>query len=88
MSIVTILILGLVAKWILSSWPRGSDLGGEIALRDAELRRLRDEVDVLQSEVRRLGEEQSFMVRLLSPGTVPKAEAAVVPPHDSNPENP
>ena len=63
--ILTILVAGLVARWV-AAWPGGD--GHALAARDAQIRRLRDEMDTLQSEVRRLSEEQSFMVRLLSKG--------------------
>jgi hypothetical protein len=64
--ILTILVAGLVARWVATAFQGGD--GMELAGRDAQIRRLRDEMDALQSEVRRLSEEQSFMVRLLSAG--------------------
>ena len=64
--LLTILVAGLVARWVVSAWPGGD--GHELAGRDAQIRRLREEMDTLQSEVRRLSEEQSFMMRLLTAG--------------------
>jgi hypothetical protein len=65
--LLIIVVAGLVARWVVTAWRGGGD-GLELAARDAQIRRLRDEMDALQSEVRRLSEEQSFMVRLLSAG--------------------
>ena len=60
---------------------------------DPEVARLRDEVDVLSGEVRRLTEAHTFMLRLLAEGGTPSAlppGAADVPsPNDRpNPEMP
>ena len=89
--LIYILVAGLVAKWIITAWQSGGGTEGhEIAARDAQIKRLREEMDGLQAEVRRLAEEQSFMVRLLSEGT-PAREAALPAPDaplQSNPEMP
>lgn len=84
--ILMLLVAGLVARWVVSAWPGGDGL--ELAARDAQLRRLRDEMDALQSEVRRLSEEQSFMVRLLSAGEGRPAGALAPPPSEPEPETP
>lgn len=85
-----ILVLGLVAKWVITAWQGSSGDGYELAARDAQIKRLREEMDGLHAEVRRLAEEQSFMVRLLSDGA--PAREAVLPapqtPLQSNPEMP
>jgi hypothetical protein len=89
LALLYILVAGLVARWVITAWQGGGD-GYELASRDAQIKRLRDEVDGLNAEVRRLGEEQSFMVRLLSEGT-PAREAALPAPQaplQSNPEMP
>lgn len=87
-TIALILAVGLVARWLIEAARGGSD-GRLLASRDAQIQRLREEVDVLTSEVRRLGEEQSFMVKLLSEGAK-RGEALPppgVPPPTRNPEN-
>jgi hypothetical protein len=88
--LIYILVLGLVARWVVASWQGGMQRG-EIAARDAQLRRLREEVDTLHSEVRRLADEHSFMVRLLTEGDrsrrdLPPREHS--PDPDPNPETP
>ena len=91
MALLYILVAGLVARWVITAVQSSSGGDGhELASRDAQIQRLREEVDGLQSEVRRLAEEQSFMVRLLSEGQKP-AEAALPAPEqaqDSNLEMP
>jgi hypothetical protein len=85
-----ILVAGLVARWVITAWQGGGD-GYELAARDAQIKRLREEVDGLNAEVRRLAEEQSFMVRLLSEGGAPAGQAALPAPErplQSNPEMP
>ena len=87
-SIAAIIAIGLAARWVIGAW-RGGDGGGyDLASRDAQIQRLRDEVDTLNAEVRRLGEAQSFMVRLLESGAPPAATAPDAPePADGlNPE--
>lgn len=86
-TIAVIIAIGLVARWLIEAWRGGSD-DRLLASRDAQIQRLREEVDVLTSEVRRLGEEQSFMVKLLSEGT---GRGEALPPAGGpptrNPEN-
>ena len=88
-SIVTIIALGLAAKWVITAW-RGEGGGGyDLASRDAQIQRLREEMDGLHGEVRRLAEEQSFMVRLLSEGGARPAGGALPAaerPDGHNPE--
>lgn len=86
-----ILVIGLVAKWVITAWQNGGGGDGyELAARDAQIKRLREEMDGLQAEVRRLAEEQSFMVRLLSDGAPGRDAVLPAPqaPLQSNPEMP
>ena len=85
-----IIAVGLAARWVISAWRGGGAGDGyELASRDAQIQRLREEVDGLQGEVRRLAEEQLFMVRLLSQGGAPPAGGALSAPRPEgpNPEN-
>lgn len=86
--ILLILVAGLVARWVLTAYHGGD--GYELAARDAQIKRLREEMDGLHAEVRRLAEEQSFMVRLLSEGAPTGGAALPAPerPPQSNPEMP
>ena len=89
-SIATIIAIGLAARWVIGAWRGGEGGGGggyELASRDAQIQRLRDEVDSLNAEVRRLGEAQSFMVRLLESGA-PPAATAIEPPERAQSPNP
>jgi cell division protein FtsB len=61
-----IFVLGPIAKAYADRISRG--LPPESESSRAELARLREEVDRLTTEVARLHDEQSFMVRLLSEG--------------------
>jgi hypothetical protein len=90
MALLYILVAGVVARWVITAIKGGGGGEGyELASRDAQVQRLREEVDGLQSEVRRLGEEQSFMVRLLSEGRKPDgALSAPEQATDSNLEMP
>jgi hypothetical protein len=88
MILLYLLLAALLARWVVTAWQDGADRG-ELAARDAQLRQLREEMDALQTEVRRLSEEQSFMVRLLSKGggrtdPLPPVER----PPDPDPEKP
>ncbi|HEX2208943.1 MAG TPA: hypothetical protein VHG93_14795 [Longimicrobium sp.] len=89
-SVATIIALGLAAKWVIGALKSSGNGGGyEMASRDAQIQRLREEVDGLHGEVRRLAEEQSFMVRLLSEGGArPDGGALSAPerPDGPNPE--
>lgn len=88
--LIYILVAGLVARWVITAWQGGGGEGYELASRDAQILRLREEMDGLHAEVRRLAEEQSFMVRLLSEGTPAREAALPAPqaPQQSNPEMP
>ncbi|HWK88865.1 MAG TPA: hypothetical protein VNP72_02695, partial [Longimicrobium sp.] len=72
LGIALLMILGAALHRWTDPSARGHG-GDSLAARDAQMARLREEMDALQSEVRRLGEEQSFMVRLLSEGKKPDA---------------
>lgn len=85
-SIAVILATGLAARWVIGALRGGEGGGGyELASRDAQIQRLRDEVDSLNAEVRRLGEAQSFMVRLLEGGAPPAATALDAPDRAQGP---
>lgn len=86
--LIYILVLGLVARWVIAAVQGGAGRA-EIAARDAQLRRLREEMDTLHAEVRRLAEEQSFMVRLLTEGERPRRDLPRPErTEDPNPEKP
>ena len=88
-SVAMIIALGLAARWVISALKGGGGGGGyELASRDAQIQRLREEVDGLQGEVRRLAEEQSFMVRLLSEGGARPAGGALSAPERPDGPNP
>ena len=84
----TIIALGLAARWIIGA-VRGEGGGTyDLAARDVQIQRLREEVDALQGEVRRLSEEQSFMVRLLADGGAQSAGGALAAPARPQGPNP
>lgn len=84
-----ILLAVVVARLVITQMQGGGADRQLLASRDAEIRRLREEMDVLQGEVRRLADEQSFMVRLLSSGERPEdGPRAPEPSRDPNPETP
>lgn len=87
-ALIYLLVLGLVARWVISAWQGGAERA-ELTSRDAQIRRLREEMDTLHAEVRRLADEHSFMVRLLTEGDRPPRELPK-PEHspDPNPETP
>jgi hypothetical protein len=90
-SIAMIIALGLAAKWVITAIKSngGGGAGGyELASRDAQIQRLREEMDGLHGEVRRLAEEQSFMVRLLSEGGARPAGGALSAPERPDGPNP
>lgn len=62
-TLFVLLVVAVLVRWIAAPM-RGGDRLSPAA--DAEVARLRAEVDALNAQVRRLGEEQSFMVALLS----------------------
>jgi hypothetical protein len=67
--LILLLIAAFLARWVIEAFD-----GGRTQLPPgdgAELARLREEVDLLTSEVQRLSDEQSFMVRLLAEGERP-----------------
>jgi hypothetical protein len=89
-SVATIIALGRAAKWVIGALKSngGGGAGYELASRDAQIQRLREEVDGLHGEVRRLAEEQSFMVRLLSEGGARPAGGALPAPARPDGPNP
>lgn len=89
LTIATIIALGLAAKWVITAVRSNGGGGGyDLASRDAQIQRLREEMDGLHGEVRRLAEEQSFMVRLLSEGGARPAGGAPSAPERPDGPNP
>ena len=85
-SVAAIIAIGLAARWVIGAWrSEGGGAGHDLASRDAQIQRLREEVDSLNAEVRRLGEAQSFMVRLLESGAPPAAAALNSPERAEGP---
>ncbi|WP_420129388.1 hypothetical protein [Longimicrobium sp.] len=89
-TVAMIIALGLAAKWVIGALKGGGGGGGgyELASRDAQIQRLREEMDGLHGEVRRLAEEQSFMVRLLAEGGARPAGGALSAPERPDGPNP
>ena len=87
-TVAMIIALGLAAKWVIGALKGGGEGGYELASRDAQIQRLREEMDGLHGEVRRLAEEQSFMVRLLSEGGARPAGGALSAPERPDGPNP
>jgi uncharacterized protein YlxW (UPF0749 family) len=86
--LLMLLVLATVARLVLTSvGERGNP---ELEARHtAEIARLREEVDQLQSQVMRLTDEQSFLTRLLAEREAPAGELpppSEAPPGDPNPE--
>ncbi len=75
--LIFIVVLAFLARWI-HEW---SSAGPAIAPHyEAEIARLRGEVDELSAQVVRLSDEQQFMMRLLTSGE--NRAAAELPPTD------
>jgi hypothetical protein len=74
-------VVAWLVRWAASAWRPGSP-----ALQptyEAEVARLREEVDQLNAQVARLGDEQQFLMKLLTEGTA--APSAALPPQPENP---
>jgi len=85
--LLMMLILAMVARLVLTGV--GGRGNPELEARHtAEIARLREEVDQLQSQVVRLSDEQSFLTRLLAERESPAGELPPpgAPPGDPNPE--
>ena len=70
----TLLVLALVIwflRWSSMGWGSGGDRALEAAQAD-EIRRLREEVDQLNVQMLRMGDEQAFLMRLLTEGDSPR----------------
>ena len=77
-----ILVVGVLLGMALAKGRRGTALQPHY---EAEIARLRGEVDQLNAQVARLSDEQQFMMRLLSEGSpAPSAEALPPPPEPEN----
>jgi len=79
--LIFVVVLAFLARWI-HGW---STAGPAIAPHyEAEIARLRGEVDELNAQVVRLGDEQQFMMRLLSEGE--RAQRPELPPDPQSEE--
>ena len=87
-TVAMIIAIGLAARWVIGAFKSNDGAGYELASRDAQIQRLREEMDGLHAEVRRLAEEQSFMVRLLSEGGTHPAGGALSAPERPDGPNP
>lgn len=77
-----LVVAGLV-RWAAAAWRPGRTLQPTY---EAEVARLREEVDQLTAQVSRLTDEQQFMMRLLAEGrTAPDAGRLPRPPQPENP---
>ncbi len=78
--LIFIVVLAMVARWV-HGW---STAGPALAPHyEAEIARLRGEVDELSAQVVRLSDEQQFMMRLLASGeTRPAPELPPGPPNE------
>lgn len=78
--LIFIVVLAMVARWV-HGW---STAGPALAPHyEAEIARLRGEVDELSAQVVRLSDEQQFMMRLLASGeTRPAPELPPDPPNE------
>jgi hypothetical protein len=83
MPLFPLLILLLIAYVVRHVVTEGREGRRTLAGPDPEVARLREEVDELGAQVRRLAEEHAFMVSLLAAGEKPpQVEAG---PHDTEP---
>jgi hypothetical protein len=79
-----LLLVAWLARWALGAWrPAGPALQPDY---EAEVARLREEVDQLNAQLARLNDEQQFMMRLLTDGRSATDTAAL--PQPTQPENP
>lgn len=86
--LLMVLIVAMVARLVLTGvGMRGGNPELE-ARHTAEIARLREEMDQLQSRVAQLADEQSFLTRLLAERDSPAGELPPpgAPPSDPNPE--
>jgi hypothetical protein len=79
-----LIVVAWLARWAIGAWRPGAP-----ALQptyEAEVARLREEVDQLNAQLARLTDEQQFMMRLLTEGQrAPDAELLPQPPQPENP---
>jgi hypothetical protein len=79
-----LLVVAWAVRWVVTAWRApGPALQPHY---EAEVARLREEVDQLTAQLMRLGDEQQFMMRLLTDGQ--PAEDAELLPQPPQPENP
>lgn len=83
LTLLVVLLAVILARWFFSEWSGGPRVG---PATDAEVARLRGEVDELTTQVRRLAEEQEFLVRMLdergriAPPASPESGAGALAP--------
>ena len=80
-TLLVLVVVAFVAGLAVAAGRRGASLQPHY---EAEIARLRGEVDQLTAQVAQLGDEQQFMMRLLSAGE-PASDAGALPP--TEPEN-
>ena len=78
-TLFVLLVVAFIARMVLTS-TAGRGRPELSAQYEAEVARLREEVDVLNGEVRRLSEAHSFMLRLLTDGKSAGEQPAEGPP--------
>lgn len=78
--LIFIIVLAIVGRWVHGWSTAGPALAPQY---EAEIARLRGEVDELAAQVVRLSDEQQFMMRLLASGETPAAtELPPAPPNE------
>ena len=63
--LLLLFVVAYLGRWVASGW---SDARRIAPAQEAEVARLRDEVDLLTAQVSRLTDEQQFLMRLLADG--------------------
>ncbi|HEX8430724.1 MAG TPA: hypothetical protein VF625_05530 [Longimicrobium sp.] len=64
-TVIILIVVAFFGRWIAEGWAGARRIApGD----DAEVARLRDEVDQLTTQVARLADEQQFLMRLLAEG--------------------
>lgn len=83
LALLWLMVAAILLRWVAAAWRP------ERALQptyEAEVARLREEVDQLTAQVARLTEEQQFLTRLLTEGgPAPDAGRLPQPPQPENP---
>lgn len=85
--LIVLLVTALLARWVAQGVGARA-ARPELGDAQAEVARLREEVDALSAEVRRLSDEQSFLVRLLGAPAESPPNPAPAPGGAPNQESP